>query len=192
MHFWILQLPCGTWKEYRNELVWSSLIDCLFLWFLIFFFLSSDIKPNILVPISCCFASMHQTVFHVEKYTVSWWTAGKYAAECTNWNQNAFCNFGWLDLQSSHPNPLGIEIYLMWSVKLSFSARKMIHFQRRCDIFKNIHLMVDFPWDWSWWNFLLPALDQTEGITQLAHEDCPRWEGLLPTTKAKSKICCWG
>lgn len=68
--FWILKLHCGKWKEYRSKLVWSGLIDCLFLQFFNFF-LSSDIKPNMFVPISCCFANMHQSVFHVVKYTVS-------------------------------------------------------------------------------------------------------------------------
>lgn len=91
-----LDSATALWDMKRIQ-EWASLefSDWLFVSLIFnFFFLSSDIKPNILVPISCCFASMHQTVFHVEKYTVSWWTAGKYAAECTNWNQNAFCNFG--------------------------------------------------------------------------------------------------
>lgn len=67
---------------------------------------------------------MHQTVFHVVKYTVIIQTTSKYTAVYTKWNQNAICNFVWLDLQSSHPNSLRIGTYLMWSVKLAFSARK--------------------------------------------------------------------
>lgn len=71
-------------------------------------------------------------------------------------------------MQSSRPNPSRAEACLTWPVELVFSAGKVVHFQHRCSMCKNTHLTLAIPCDWFWLNFLLPAPDQTEGISRSA------------------------
>lgn len=86
-------------------------------------------------------------------------------------------------MQSSHPNPSRTEMHLMWSVELISSAGKAIRFQQRCSMRKNTHLTLAVSCDGVWFNFLLPALDQTEGIKHSAsvrrsaasHKGCCTW-----------------